>query len=235
MKTLHILVLMLLTVNLLYAELRISVITDKTVYRYGDTLYVNIWAINNSNSPDTLFFGSCLSADYLFDSIDWAYGRAWCQHTSTSIVPSNDSISWGKGYFYGNPYLPGSPLQEIGKHSVVGKLWGYGLSDTVWITVVPLTGVRERADVPPDVRLEENFPNPFNPSTSIRYALPNKLHVTLTVFNTLGQQVATLVNEVQEAGYHEVRFDGSGLASGVYFYRLRAGDFVQSRKLVLLK
>jgi hypothetical protein len=101
-----------------------------------------------------------------------------------------------------------------------------------------VTGIRvlsPDAGLPAIVALSQNFPNPFNPSTTIRYGLPSKSHVTLAVFNTLGQQVAFLVNGDQEAGYHEVRFDGSGLASGLYFYRIQAGDFVQTRKLVLLK
>jgi hypothetical protein len=89
--------------------------------------------------------------------------------------------------------------------------------------------------LPKTVELLQNYPNPFNPSTTIRYALPERMHVTLAVFNTLGQVVATLVNENQDAGFHDVRFDGSGLASGVYFYRMQAGDFVQTRKLVLLR
>ena len=81
----------------------------------------------------------------------------------------------------------------------------------------------------------QNYPNPFNPSTTIRYGLPNRSHVTLAVFNTLGQQVALLQNGEQVAGYHEVKFDGSDLASGVYFYRLSAEGFVQSKRFVLLK
>jgi len=60
-------------------------------------------------------------------------------------------------------------------------------------------------------------------------------HVTLSIFNTLGQQVATLVNETQDAGYHDARFDASGLASGVYFYRMQAGNFIQAKKLLLLR
>jgi hypothetical protein len=89
--------------------------------------------------------------------------------------------------------------------------------------------------LPQEVSLSQNYPNPFNPSTTIRYGLPQKSQVTLKVFNTLGQLVTTLVNGEQEAGYHEVRFDGSNLASGVYFYRLQAGDFVQTKRLLLLK
>ena len=90
-------------------------------------------------------------------------------------------------------------------------------------------------ELPHEFLLQQNYPNPFNPSTTIRYGLPSRSHVTLAVFNTLGQQVATLVQGEQEAGYHDVHFDASGLASGVYLYRLQAGDFVQSLKLTLLR
>jgi ligand-binding sensor domain-containing protein len=89
--------------------------------------------------------------------------------------------------------------------------------------------------IPGRFQLDQNYPNPFNPSTTVRYALPTKAYVNLSVFNTLGQQVATLVNENQEVGYHDVRFDGSGLASGVYFYRLRAGEYVATKRLLLLR
>ena len=89
--------------------------------------------------------------------------------------------------------------------------------------------------LPASIELLQAFPNPFNPSTTIRYGLPHKSAVQLTVFNTLGQQVALLQNGEQEAGYHEVKFDASGLSSGVYFYRMQAGDFVQTRKLLLIR
>ena len=83
--------------------------------------------------------------------------------------------------------------------------------------------------------LSQNYPNPFNPSTTVRYGLPSRAHVALTVFNTLGQLVSTLVQGEQDPGYHEVRFDGANLPSGVYFYRMQAGSFVETRRLVLLR
>jgi hypothetical protein len=83
--------------------------------------------------------------------------------------------------------------------------------------------------------LQQNFPNPFNPSTTIGYGLPERSHVTLTVYNTLGQQIATLVDGEMEAGYHEVTFDASRVPSGVYLYRLQAGNHIEVRKALLMK
>jgi hypothetical protein len=112
-------------------------------------------------------------------------------------------------------------------------------SDGVWrrpLSEMILDSVNSTVEkLPSSFSLAQNYPNPFNPSTTIRYALPQRSQVTLTVFNTLGQLVATLVNESQDAGYHDLRFDGNGLASGVYFYRLRAGDFVVTKRLLLLR
>jgi len=95
--------------------------------------------------------------------------------------------------------------------------------------------VERNETVPPAIELEQNYPNPFNPSTTIGYALPRQSHITLTMFNTLGQQVATLVNGEVEPGYHEVQFNASRLASGMYFYRLYAGDFVETKRLMVLR
>ena len=90
-------------------------------------------------------------------------------------------------------------------------------------------------DRPYNFSLAQNYPNPFNPSTTIQYALPHRSHVTLTVFNTLGQQVAQLVTSDIDAGYHEIQFNATNLASGVYFYRLQAGSYVETKKLLLVR
>lgn len=83
--------------------------------------------------------------------------------------------------------------------------------------------------------LDQNFPNPFNPNTLIKYSIPKSSQVSLKIFNTLGQEMETLVNEEKQVGTYEVNWNASNLQSGVYFYRLQAGDFIQTKKMILLK
>ncbi len=94
---------------------------------------------------------------------------------------------------------------------------------------------QRRTSVSQDFILEQNYPNPFNPTTSISYRLPAPSDVELTVYNTLGQKVATLVKEKQPAGQYSVNFDAGGLASGVYYCRLQAGNFRQVKKMLLIR
>ncbi len=99
-----------------------------------------------------------------------------------------------------------------------------------------LTNVQDdKTSVPGRFALEQNYPNPFNPSTRISFTIPTSSEVTLSVYNTLGQEVATLMNEYKPAGSYEVEFSASNLTSGVYFYTLRAGQFSETRKMVLMK
>ena len=102
------------------------------------------------------------------------------------------------------------------------------------VTLVGINGA-EVNQAPVEVTLKQNYPNPFNPTTIIRYGLPFKTTVCLAIYNTLGQTVATLVDGEQEAGFHEARFDGSNLASGIYFCRLKADRSVRTSKLLLVR
>ncbi|MBI4427716.1 MAG: T9SS type A sorting domain-containing protein, partial [Ignavibacteriales bacterium] len=103
--------------------------------------------------------------------------------------------------------------------------------DSVFTSVAELVG----APTPASFKLIQNYPNPFNPSTEIQFSLPQRNHVTLTVFDLLGREVATLVSEELSAGSYSARWDATGFPSGVYFCRLQAGDFVETKKLVLVR
>jgi hypothetical protein len=108
-------------------------------------------------------------------------------------------------------------------------------------TSVPLNGrTPNNASLPTDFNLSQNVPNPFNPSTDISFALPSDSKVSLTIYNVLGQQVKTLVDEHMRAGYQTISWDGTDntgrtVASGVYFYKLRANDFSATKKMLMLK
>lgn len=99
----------------------------------------------------------------------------------------------------------------------------------------PLSGVLRSMAIPGSYSLEQNYPNPFNPATTIRYTLAVTSHVSLIVYDVLGREVATLVNTEKPAGSYSVRFDASGLASGVYLIRLKANEFVGTEKAIVLK
>ncbi|HTY01354.1 MAG TPA: S8/S53 family peptidase, partial [Bacteroidota bacterium] len=109
-------------------------------------------------------------------------------------------------------------------------------SDTTWFRTSDtiLAGVGQ-PDVPKEYALYQNYPNPFNPSTTIRYDVPKESHVAIRVYNILGQEVMTLVDDTKRPGRYAVMLDGARLASGIYIYRVRAGDFVESKKLALIR
>ncbi len=107
------------------------------------------------------------------------------------------------------------------------------LADSIFITGGKVTG----NEIPTEFSLEQNYPNPFNPVTKIKYSIAqNNLNVKLSVFDMLGREVETLVNEVQRAGEYEITFDGSSLSSGTYFYKVQAGtEFSDVKKMILLR
>ena len=145
-------------------------------------------------------------------------------------------------YFFANGgagwigFNAGLTSSSVGALAVSGTNLFAGTPNGIWrrplseVSVKPIS-----SELPADFNLEQNFPNPFNPSTTIKYELPIASLVSLTVFDVLGREVCVLVNDRGDAGVHEVKFDGSNLASGVYFYRLQAGDFVATKRLLLVK
>jgi hypothetical protein len=98
-----------------------------------------------------------------------------------------------------------------------------------------ITGVDNESSLNYDYKLMQNYPNPFNPSTIISFTLPQATFVTLKVYDMLGSEVATLVNSEIQSGYYQINFNANGLSSGVYFYTIKAGNFTDTKKLILAK
>lgn len=158
---------------------------------------------------------------------------AWPTLRSLSAPPDDDHDGMPNEWELARGLSPNDPTDRIG----IG-LDGYTNLETYLNTLTGerVTGVngtfRSR---PGGFSLNQNFPNPFNPTTAISFQLSAVSEMKLTVYDVLGREVAVLVNERMPAGIHEVKFDAAGLSSGVYLYRLEAGNFVQARKLILLR
>lgn len=112
---------------------------------------------------------------------------------------------------------------------------GYGIYTISQSERTPVSNEQDHLDLPASIQLSQNYPNPFNPTTQISYILPKAANVQLTITNTLGQRVATLVNQRKSAGKYTVNFDASALSSGVYFYTVKADNFIKTKKMLLIK
>ncbi len=162
-------------------------------------------------------------------------GATWQQVSSYTGV----NLNWTEQSFDITPLVNASTQLKIRfRLTSDGNTLGAGW----WVDDIKLTnyclgtvGVPGIIGIPKTFAIQQNYPNPFNPVTVIKYQLPSSEKVSVKVFDILGKEVATLVNENKEPGYYEVSFDASNLASGLYFYRIEAGSFVETKKMMLIK
>lgn len=98
-----------------------------------------------------------------------------------------------------------------------------------------ITNVHDDETIPATFNMEQNYPNPFNPSTIIRFSVPENSNIILKVYDVLGNELITLLNEDKDAGWYDVHFDASAFASGVYIYRITAGNFISTKKMLMIK
>lgn len=146
------------------------------------------------------------------------------------------------GTFY-SPNGDGVRLQSLGVHehwnNAVEKQYSRNLGTGNGIELVQLTGnvtsVQQNNKIPDGYKLDQNYPNPFNPTTIIQYQIPKEGYVTIKLYDVLGKELKNLVNEQKRAGYYSFNFNANGLASGVYIYKIISNNFMQSKKMVLLR
>jgi hypothetical protein len=196
--------------------------------------------------------------DWVVDSHEWVnsyrftysydeYGNCLLNTFEYPNPENNDwDIYWRKTYAYDD----NNNLEHFLFELLDSSIWtpepytlyfsnnGYSYTyycDELYAYYDQITSIEKTANLPLQFSLSQNYPNPFNPRTTIKYSIPRQDFVTLKIYNTLGQEVAALVNEEKQPGSYHIVFDASALSSGVYFYRLKSGSFSKIRKLVLLK
>lgn len=223
------------------------------------TIGTSIWIERNGSFYDSVYSTGgavCLYNASLSHDTSWYYVSYGSYHVSILLDTVSIFHSESKGQIRSTYTSVNGNWMSVGDKVALGIGWYYHyddgfvyesgftnvyqlialLNNGVLYGDILLTSVgKENRDVPGGFELRQNYPNPFNPTTIINYALPHRSHVTLSVYSTLGQQVAQLVNGEIDAGYHTVQFDASNLSSGVYFYRLQAGSLVDTKKLLLVK
>jgi hypothetical protein len=192
---------------------------------------------DGGNTWQTQNFGTdeYLTDIYFVDNMNgWAVGgtiggSGGNQHT-TILHTTDGGANW-------QIQNPPSTSTLLGVNFVdVNDGWAVGVDGTVLTTSNPLT-IEPPSLTPSPSRftLSQNYPNPFNPTTTIEYSIPERELVQLKVYNVLGQEVKTLVNSYEKPGTYKINFDASDLSTGIYYYRIEAGDYKQVRKMILIR
>ena len=213
----------------------------------GDSLWLRTYGGTNADAGNcvrqtadggfiitghTRSFGPCLTNVYLIKTDE--YGDTLFTKSYWWGIGSNDQVALGNSVRQTND----------GGYIIAGTTEFLG-ADRVLLIKTNADGIVTSVEYHPDntpgrFSLSQNYPNPFNPSTNIKFEIPKQVRndnsfVTLKVYDVLGNEVATLVNKEKSPGTYEVNFDASNLSSGIYYYQLRAGKFVQTKKMILLK
>lgn len=176
-------------------------------------------AMNNAGS-----MGGIVFVGIVFWGVNIAFQQIWAQNL---FNPAIQSV--GEAFIL--DALPSGGIYSYMKK--ITNLWADPSLKLKYDTTVGVEKVKE--EIPESFSLYQNYPNPFNPTTTIKFTLPAQSIVKLNVYNALGQLVETLINREMNSGYHEIEFNASDLASGIYLYQLQAGEYVSVKKMILLK
>ncbi len=200
--------------------------TDNGLYKF-DGINWTAYNVANLCLPNYIYYISSIVID--------GSGNKWIGTCGGGLVKF-DGINWTV-YNAANSGLPNNYIYSIAIDSLGNKWIGMDHGGIAIYKKGGVTSVKETANknTPEAFALFQNYPNPFNPSTNISFNLPEKSYVSIKVFDLLGREVATLAAQTMSAGTHALQWNAGKMPSGVYFYRLKAGTFTQTKKLVLLK
>ena len=195
----------------------------------------NFTTISPTLPPPTLLYPPNNSVNIsLTPTLDWSdvagatsYRVLITGILDTIVVSSELTIPPGKFNYYTIYYWKVSTV-NIGGQGTYSSVWNF--------KTINFSGIHQiSSEIPTEYKLYNNYPNPLNPSTNIKYQIPNSKFTTIKIFDILGKEIEILVNEKQSPGIYEVTFDGSNLPSGIYYYTIQAGDFTDTKKMVLIK
>jgi len=205
---------------------------------YNGVLYCTFTAFLRGNTQ-TVDDGSIVNAGEIFITYSTDNGNTWStpvnitltpnveeKHSSVIrnlVTPPNDSV----GVFYLKDMKAGGWVNVPG--------WGPAPVYGIYKKLSGVIGIKQDLEIVREFKLFQNYPNPFNPTTTISYYIPKSSNVTLKVYNILGSEVATLVNGFEKSGAKEIVFDASHLASGIYYYTIAAGEYRDTKKMVVVK
>ena len=176
--------------------------------------------------------GGLYSICFINANTGWTVGDFYSANGASSYYTTNGGTNW----IITPGVTSGGRLTKV-RFNTVPTGWIAGQYGRVFKTVNTggLTGVSTQEITPFKYSLSQNYPNPFNPKTSIEFEIPQKEFVTLKVYNLLGKEIAVLANQTMESGRYNISFDASGISSGIYFYKIEAGDFRSIRKMTVIK
>jgi hypothetical protein len=219
-------------------------------FSQGETFYISVETLGSGIQypAGADKNGLVIDQSYYFDGVDWtnlntfggyengawlirAEGTAGSTFDRITVTPESGTIQPGGSQTIQITF----DATGLSNNTYTGEVNITSNGGSITIPIDFIVGVDDLIEKPVSFELHQNYPNPFNPSTKINYSLPASSKVSLVVYDILGRKIKTLVNEFQNAGKYNVDFNAEHLSSGVYFYRLSAGRFSETRKLLLLR
>lgn len=229
-----------------YGQVMVKIAADDGIYTVADSFIITV--LNVNDAPGSFALVGPTSLDTMKSILDRVEFN-W----RSSIDVDNIGLNYSLRIYNG---LQDTLISDLSDSTVIfdgSRFFIYGREyhwtvqvsdgdletasqDTFLLVIQYYVDIAEtQPDIPAKYSLEQNYPNPFNPLTNIRFGLPKPGHVNIAIYNIHGQKIATVIDEHQEEGYHLISYDASHLASGIYFYKIEAGAFVQVRKMILMK